>query len=105
MGKNRIENYYHIYPYLDGVGKCIVCGDEFKCKYNNGRAKYCSSECKNVMAKLKSKEKPKKLRALSKTCTICGEPIEQVINGKIRRYCSNKCKQRSYRRKKINVSL
>jgi endogenous inhibitor of DNA gyrase (YacG/DUF329 family) len=104
MGKYRIENYNHIYSFLDGVGKCVVCGDEFKCKFNNGRAKYCSLECKGAMAKLRSKEKAKKHRLSFKTCSICGEPIEQVKKGKIRRYCSNKCKQRSFRLKKTNVS-
>jgi hypothetical protein len=103
MGKHRIEDEYRIYSFLDGVGKCVVCGDEFKCSYNNGRAKYCSSECKKSVATLKSKEKKKKYRASLKTCIICREPIEQVNNGKIRRYCSNKCKQKSYRLKKANV--
>ena len=97
MEKHRIENYYRKFGSLHGTGKCIVCGDEFKCKFVNGRAKYCSVECRSKMAKMRAIEKAKKLRSTFKTCSICDNPIEQLNDGKIRRYCSNKCRQRAYR--------
>jgi len=93
----RIEEYYRVYTGLHGSGICIVCGRDFSCRFNNGRAKYCSEECRSKMAKIRAMEKAKKLRSSFNICSICGNPIEQVNDGKIRRYCSNKCRQKAYR--------
>lgn len=97
MEKYRIENYYRKFGSLHGTGKCVVCGDEFKCKFVNSRAKYCSLECRNKMAKRRSMEKAKKFRSTFNKCTMCENSIKQKDAGKIRRYCSNECRQRSYR--------
>jgi len=93
----RIEEYYRVFALLHGSGICVVCGKEFRCKFNNGRAKYCSEECRNKMAKVRAMKKAKEIRATFKTCSICGNQIEQLNDGKIRRYCSNKCRQKAYR--------
>jgi hypothetical protein len=55
----RIEEYYRVYTGLHGSGICIVCGRDFSCRFNNGRAKYCSEECRSKMAKIRAMEKAK----------------------------------------------
>lgn len=67
------------------VGKCKVCGKEFKKK---GNQKYCGVECRKI-GKAGKKRKGKK--SFERECLFCGEPFTTARENKV--YCSKECRR------------
>ena len=92
---SRVENYQRYPQSAKRNAKCIVCGDDFKCRKIS---LYCSHRCINDAAMIAVKvARIKKRTSATTSCPSCGQVFSVAKRGRIRRFCSNKCRQRAHR--------
>lgn len=79
--------------------QCVVCGKLFKTKIT--KRKYCCSECKIEVDKLKLLEKSRKISMKKridsgfKSCEVCGERfLPKLFYGKKQHCCSEGCRKK-----------
>lgn len=74
---------------------CEECGNKFKHKHNQDRARYCSKECRQKNKNVARTERKKELRA-KETCVVCGSSLANKRLGT--KCCSSNCRNKLSRK-------